>query len=233
MTALPNATSFTGASVTEADFKTEITNLVNFLSGVIGTSGTPEAAQVAMMSFLGAGCAFKSASYTVPLSDRGKALLCSGSWALTLPNPATAGNGFHLVIKHYGSGTVTISAPGAAYIDATAVSGTESVTLVCYGGGWMSVGGGLNGVVPIAQGGTGQTSASAACDALGAKRVAAGYGGVGTPYMKITSGVTSNPYTVGVEYSISGLSGGWTCVSAIKTVDSQLDTYIHLFERAY
>lgn len=40
MTALPAATDFTGAAITEAQFKTAITNLRAYLSGLLGTDGT-------------------------------------------------------------------------------------------------------------------------------------------------------------------------------------------------
>jgi hypothetical protein len=44
MTALPSAASFTGASVTEGQFKTAITNLIAYLTDLFGTDGSKSTA---------------------------------------------------------------------------------------------------------------------------------------------------------------------------------------------
>lgn len=49
-TALPAASAFTGASVSEGDFKTAITSLRDYLSGLLGTTGNVVDALAALMS---------------------------------------------------------------------------------------------------------------------------------------------------------------------------------------
>jgi hypothetical protein len=48
MTALPAATDFTGAAVTEGGFKTAITSLRGFLNGLLGSDGVPATALTAL-----------------------------------------------------------------------------------------------------------------------------------------------------------------------------------------
>lgn len=67
------------------------------------------------------------------------------------------------------------------------------------------------------------------------KRIAAGYGGVGTPYLKLTTTTASNPYSAGGLYAISGLSGGWRCCGSFNTGGNSINGYIYhtIFEREY
>lgn len=48
MTALPNIAEFTGSAITEGEFKTALANLHAYLSGLLGTDGSPATAQAAL-----------------------------------------------------------------------------------------------------------------------------------------------------------------------------------------
>ena len=53
MTALPGITSFTAPMTTEGEFKTALSNLHLFLSGLLGTTGNAADAQAALGALLG------------------------------------------------------------------------------------------------------------------------------------------------------------------------------------
>ncbi len=138
MVALPAASDFTGATVTEGNFKTALTVLRDFLSGLLGTDGVPATA-LATLGALGAGYSAKSAAYTVVSSDRGKVIdATSGTWTLSLP--AVSGlSGFSLVVWNSGSGTVTIDPNASEQINGAttlALTAGSAVLLACNGTSW-------------------------------------------------------------------------------------------------
>ena len=142
MTALPASTDFTGASVTEAQFKTAITSLRDYLSGQFGTAGTVATA-LATLGALGGQWADKTTAYTVIASDRGKLVGCSGTFTLTLTAAATLGSGFSFAVLNYGSGTVTIDPDGTELVDGAstiALAAGESCVLMCTGSAWRAIG---------------------------------------------------------------------------------------------
>lgn len=59
------------------------------------------------------------------------------------------------------------------------------------------------------------------------KKVASGYGGVGTSTLRAISGSR----TLGTIYTLDGLSGGWRCMG--KAGIDGTSTYVYLFEREY
>lgn len=103
---------------------------------VIGSSSASTA------SFPSAGQ--KTTTYTVTAADAGKLIPCSGSWTLSLPSAASAGNGFTVALKNNGTGSISIAPNGSDLIDA-ALSAVltlgGSVILICDGSRWTSVGG--------------------------------------------------------------------------------------------
>ena len=144
MPAIPSIASFTGASVTEGEFKTALSNLQLFLTGLLGTDGTQAGAQAAMGAILGAGAATKTAAYTVASTDRGKVIACSGTFTVTLPDSAAVGSGFAVAIGNYGTGTVTVDPFSAQTIDgaATKTLATNTMLVACaVAGEWLTVGG--------------------------------------------------------------------------------------------
>lgn len=138
MPALPASSDFTGGAVTEGQFKTALTGLRDFLSGLIGADGV-NATALATLGALGAGYAAKTAAYTVVVGDRGKVLNCSGTWTLSLPAAATAGAGFSFAVR-VETGTITIDPSGAELIDgsaAVAMVGGRSAWLISTGTEWL------------------------------------------------------------------------------------------------
>lgn len=143
MTALPAATDFTGSSVTEAGFKTAITNLRAFLAGTVGTAGT----QADALAAIGALCndtLAKTGAYTVTTSDRGKAInATTGTWTLTLPAAATAGDGFAFLLINSGAGVITIDPDASEQVDGAstkAVAAGTGVIVHCNGSAWYTLG---------------------------------------------------------------------------------------------
>lgn len=145
MTALPAASDFTGAAVTEGQFKSAMTDLRGFLSGLLGTSGDTDDARAALQVLMG-GSASKSTTYTALTSDNGKVLDCSGTFTVTLPAAASAGAGFTLGVYNSGAGTITVDGNLSETVDdATSVTVEAGKLKVfwCNGSEWASVGGGV------------------------------------------------------------------------------------------
>ncbi len=148
-TALPPSTDFTGAAVTESDFKTALTDLRDYLSGLFGSDGEVATA-LAALGALGAATSAKSGAYTVTTADRGKAILCSGTWTLSLPAAATAADGFAFVAANTGTGVITLDGNGSELVDGEttiAMAPGASFALVCDGSAWRSVGRQSGGVL--------------------------------------------------------------------------------------
>ena len=144
MPAIPSIESFTGAPVTEGEFKTALSNLHLFLTGLLGTDGTQAGGQAAMGAILGAGSTTKTAAYTVAIADRGKVIACSGTFTVTLLAAATAGDGFAVAIANYGTGTITVDPNSSETIDGatTKALGANSMLVACsVAGEWLTVGG--------------------------------------------------------------------------------------------
>jgi len=144
MPAIPSIASFTGPSVTEGEFKTALSNLHLFLTGLLGTDGTQAGAQAAMGALLGAGSATKTAAYTVTSTDRGKVIACSGTFTVTLPDASAVGSGFAFAVANYGTGTVTVDPFSTQTIDGatTKTLGANTMLVACaVAGEWLTVGG--------------------------------------------------------------------------------------------
>lgn len=144
MTALPSIASFTAPAVTEGEFKTALSNLHLFLSGLLGTTGAAADAQAALGALLGAGVETKTGAYTVQPEDRGKVVACSGTFTVTLPDAGAVGAGFAVAIGNYGDGTITIDPFGTQTLDgaATRALASNRMMVVCaVNGEWLSVGG--------------------------------------------------------------------------------------------
>lgn len=142
MTALPSASTFTGSGVTEADFKTQLTNLISYLSGLLDTPGTTISA-LQKLGALGNAVLAKGAAYTVVATDRGKLIDCTtGTWTLTLTAAATLGS-FAFAVRNSGSGTITIDPNLSEQIDGAstiALAAGESCVVVCDGTAFKTIG---------------------------------------------------------------------------------------------
>lgn len=143
MTALPAATDFTGASVTEAQFKTAITSQRDFLASLLGSDGVLLTA-LQTLGVIGSNVVAKSANYTAISSDRGKLLSYTGSYTLSLNPAATLGNGFAFAVRNNGTGTITIDPSGSETINGQTtllLSPQQALILVCSSSTWYTLGG--------------------------------------------------------------------------------------------
>lgn len=141
-TALPASSAFTGASVTEGDFKSAITSLRDYLAGLFATDGATVTALLTMGAPL-SGMLTKSGAYGVVAGDKGKLIDCSGTWSLTLLAAATAADGFTVGVRNSGSGVITVDPNLSETIDGgatLAINAGESLILYCDGTKWLSVG---------------------------------------------------------------------------------------------
>jgi hypothetical protein len=86
----------------------------------------------------------KTAAYTVTASDARNLIdATSGTWTLTLPAAATAGDGFWFAARNSGTGVVTIDADGSELIDGATtqtLAPTDTALLICNGSAWKTVG---------------------------------------------------------------------------------------------
>lgn len=123
MPALPASSSFTGSTVTEAQFKQAITDQREFLASLLGADGAIATA-LATMGALVSGILTKTAAYTVVTADRGRLIDCSGTWTLSLSAAASLGSGFAFAVCNSGSGTITIDPNASETID-----GSNTITL--------------------------------------------------------------------------------------------------------
>lgn len=183
MPALPVSSDFTGSGVTEGQFKTAITALRDFLSGLLGADGL-SATALATLGAFGAGYVAKTAAYTVVAGDKGKVIDASGTWTLGLPAAATAGAGFTVVVRNGGAGVITVDPNAAELVNgaATAVlAAGQTILLACTGAAWVSLGAiGNDAAAFLAITGTALQSSSVDATVGRIMRVAAfGLGGAG------------------------------------------------------
>lgn len=215
MPTLPAASSFTGSTVTEAQFKAAITDQREFLAGLLGTAGT----QAAALTTLGAalnGTLAKTAAYTVVTADRGKLIdATTGTWTLTLTAAATLGNGFAFAIRNSGTGVITIDPNSAEQIDGAStipLAAGESCLIICDGAGWKTVGKTVaTTVVNIStpQNASGNTAVSFASIPTGAKKVTLTFSGLST------NGANTYALKIGPSAGVesAGYSGSTHCSS--------------------
>lgn len=146
MTALPNKSAFTGASVTEGEYKTAIETQHDYLTGLLGAAGT-QAAALAALGVLGGSVSTRSTAYTVLATDRGHMILCSGTFTLSLTSAATLGAGFAVAVVNGGTGVITVDPAGTETVGGKAtltLAAGASAILISDGAGWQSVGGGAS-----------------------------------------------------------------------------------------
>ena len=140
MTDLPAISAFNASTVTEGQWKAAFADLHGYLAATLGTLGDPAAAQVAL-GVPGAAHRTRNTAWTMPVSVRGEVITLSGSWTLTLPQAASAGQGWMAVLRNSGSGTVTLQCAGSDQIDGatSAPLGPGAGALVMSdGAGWIS-----------------------------------------------------------------------------------------------
>lgn len=211
-TALPLATDFTGASITEAQFKTAITSLRDYLAGLLNTTGSGADALLALNTLFSSTVA-KSAAYTAVAADRGRLLDCTGTWTLAFTAAATLGNGFVIAVRNSGAGVITLDPSASELIDGAAtlaLNPGDTCFVVCNGSGFSTVARTIPPSYPIsiANGGTGSTTASAALAALGGVSKDAGFDTVGSfafAYNSSGLSITAGSIYAGSSLLASGL----------------------------
>ena len=142
MTALPAKSAFTGASVTEGEYKTALETQHDYLTGLLGAAGT-QAAALATLGVLGGNVSTRTAAYTVVATDRGHMILCSGTFTLSLTSAATLGAGFGVAVVNAGSGILTVDPAGTETIggkSALMLAAGASAILISEGAGWQVIG---------------------------------------------------------------------------------------------
>ena len=142
MPALPTSVSFTDSGVTEAQFKTAITNQREFLAGLLGTTGTVPTAITALGN-LGSTTLTKSSAYTVVAADRGALIECTGTFTLSLTAAATLATGFVFAVFNKGTGIITIDPASTELINGAstlAIAANSWAIVSCTGTAFNSLG---------------------------------------------------------------------------------------------
>lgn len=147
MTALPASTDFTNSSVTEAMFKTAISNQRDFLAGLFGSDGLNTTALAALGAIFNS-LEVKTANHNITLIDRGKIFQCNGTITISLDPASTLGSAFSFIISNTGIGVVTLNPSGSELIDGELtkeINEGESIIIYCNGTNYFSIGGGGSG----------------------------------------------------------------------------------------
>ena len=142
MSALPPISDFINGSVSEGAFKTALTGLRDYLTGLFGATGSQGPALTAL------GAPFntvvtKTGTYTVVGTDRGVHLDLSGTFTLGFTAAATLGSGFCISLRNSGAGSITVDPNGSETLDgATTVTlaGGQSLVVLCDGSSFRSIG---------------------------------------------------------------------------------------------
>ncbi|MEN9923920.1 MAG: hypothetical protein RL268_46 [Pseudomonadota bacterium] len=141
MTAIPSKSDFTDASTTEGEFKSAIEALHDYLTGLLGSSGSQSSA-LSGLGVLGGTTQVRTASYTVTASDRGHVINCSGTWKLWLNTASSLGAGFVVAAVNSGSGIITLDSVGSDTIGGQStldIGVKSSCILVSDGSNWLVV----------------------------------------------------------------------------------------------
>lgn len=141
MTALPPSSDFSTVPGNHGNMRASLVAVQGFLAGLLGSDGTVATA-LATLGSLGAVYVAKTAAYSVVAADRGKAFdATTGTWTLSLLAVASAGNGFSVILRNSGTGTITVDPSGAEQVDGAAtiiVAPGRAVLLICTGTAWVA-----------------------------------------------------------------------------------------------
>lgn len=222
--ALPAIADFTGSGITQAQFKTAISELRTFLATLLGTDGTVATALAALDTLFAAGVTTKSGAYTVAATDRGQLFNCTGTWAMALPAAAAAGAGFAFAVRNSGSGVITIDGNGSETVDGAltiSLSAGTSAVIVSTGAAWVTV-----GKVPVVTPSSiGAVSIDNNYNNIGSLCFAymRAFGAKDTTYVspgQTVAGSSLSPTGVGPDAATGGggtLPGTWRCLGIVRT----------------
>lgn len=137
MTALPQISKFIDSKITEGNFKVALSELRDYLSGLLGEDGKTGTARATLKIPLSA-IVEKTADTTAKADDTGKVLRFTGGAAITLTLDATTslGAGWNLTVINDTSSTVTISPYTGEVIDGASslvVGASLRTGIVCDG----------------------------------------------------------------------------------------------------
>lgn len=220
MPSLPLATAFTDSAITEAGFKSAITDQREFLAGLLDTSGNQIDA-LRKLGVLGSDTSAKSGAYTVVAADRGVTFLCTGTFTLSLTAAATLGDGFTFAVINIGTGTITIDPNSTELIDGAS---TDSIAagswaiVTCTGSAFHTMGavpatGALIGYQVFTASGTYTKATNNPSFVI--VEVVGGGGGSGSFSSNSTgSGGTGGTSSFGSKVSATGGAGSISSVSA-------------------
>lgn len=127
----------------------------------ISVSGAQGAQGAATRSYIRS----KSSDYTVTLNDLGCIIDCTGTFILNLTAASTLGDGFYVLVRNTGSGTITIDPNSTETIDgastSTLVMGNYAI-LQCNGSSWTTIASTLKGLskLPVLSDTSGKTALS-------------------------------------------------------------------------
>jgi type II secretory pathway pseudopilin PulG len=168
-TALPSSSSWTATDRTKEQVRQATEQLRAYLSGLFGEDGSNVTALKTLGATLVDTVALSSAT-TITSSHRGKLIIGSGTWTLSLTSASTLGAGFAFAVVNIGSGSITIDPSGAETIDgntALTLLPGNSCIVVCTGTAWYTLGAILNSGVAQGTYGSSTTVPQITVDARG------------------------------------------------------------------
>ena len=143
MSALPPSSDLVNTGISKATFKAALSQLRSYLAGVTGTLGTQSDA-LATMGVPMSSSLTKTGAYTLTTADRGKVLVCTGTWTLSLQAASVLGDGFVFGVWNNGTGVITTDPNLSELIDndTTKANAAGKFSLVyCNGVSFTTVGG--------------------------------------------------------------------------------------------
>lgn len=203
MTALPQISKFIDSKITEGDFKVALSELRDYLSGLLGDDGKTGTARATLKIPLSA-IVEKTADTTAKADDTGKVLRFSGSAAITLTLDAamSLGAGWNLTVINDSSTDLVIAPYVGELIDGqeTLILGAGLRTgIVCDGTRLMTTYKQEKPEIPDIPGAGMQifTASGTFTPPVGVRKVmvfliGGGGGGGGSDYMNPTAGGTSS-----------------------------------------
>lgn len=145
MSTLPSSTIATGATATEGDVKSFLTNLRAFIADLLGSDSTNRAAVLQQLKAFFSSSLAKNASYTITDADRGKVIAVTGAGGITfsLTAAATLGDGFVFGVANNSSGIVTLDPNLTETINGAstyALQPSETIIVFCDGAKFLLFG---------------------------------------------------------------------------------------------
>ena len=141
MATLPPTSDLTSGTTTQGAAKAWFGAVRSYLADLLGEDGTVPVALAALGALAGRAQVLAGAT-ALAASDRGKVLLASGTWTLTLPAVADAGAGWSALAINTGSGTITLDPAGSETVNGgptLALLPGMAALLICEGSAWRAL----------------------------------------------------------------------------------------------